>query len=43
MISRIPTRRPLVQRVLAALGELVDRHQWLPLAIAIGLAVIVNW
>lgn len=42
MNQRIPTHRSRARRALSALGQACDDHKWLPLAIALLLAVIVN-
>lgn len=39
---RIPTRSHPIRRAAASFWQAMDDHQWLPLAIAFALLLIVN-
>lgn len=38
----IPTRTSPIKRALHTIGDLCDRHQWIPLVIALIALLIVN-
>lgn len=42
MTQRIPTHRSLARRAGARLWQALEDHKWIPLAIALLLAVIAN-
>lgn len=41
-MTKIPTRRSLARRAGARIWQALEDHKWLPLAIALVAAVIVN-
>lgn len=41
-MNRVPTRQPLPRRLWSAMGDAVDAHPWLPMAVALVALLIVN-